>query len=361
MKNEIIEKDCVVRLTEKYLSGTITPSEHASLKHWIGISDENHRYFDELREKMLAGQLVSGKIHFDTATAFDRFCLTLAREERKKRHIWGQMPVGWAVAAMIALLIITAAGTYMMTITQQEKKETLAYHEIVVPAGGRSKILLPDGSTVFLNAQTTLRYSSQYGEKNRELWLEGEGYFVVEKNKGEFLVHSHKTTVKALGTEFNVKAYPDENVVEATLVKGKIAVRQQYGDNKESEDIILLPNEKLIITDGNVLRESVENGSQPTSVSQTLSIHKKKDVDLLQDIAWKDNRLVIVRKELGALAIDLERKYDVEIEFADPKVACIPYSGTLEDESLEQVLDAMTVISPIRYSIQGKKVTIQSK
>jgi ferric-dicitrate binding protein FerR (iron transport regulator) len=253
------------------------------------------------------------------------------------------------------------------------KSELISQQEITVPLGSKSKIKLPDGTSVTLNAGSRLTYKTNFGKTNREVWLEGEGYFSVAKDKKRtFIVKTGYLDIKALGTEFNVKAYPNEKSIQTTLVEGSVKIEKNFkGSSDQSKDnsVILKPKERytfLIDSEKDVFTK-VED-----EVAKTGKEHQKeekmtpkvsviyKNIDPIPDISWKERRWVISEEKLGDLAIKLERRYDVNINFADENLKVFRFTGTLQDESIEQVLKVISLSSPIVFDIDGKQVNFHN-
>ena len=197
--------------------------------------------------------------------------------------------------------------------------------------------------------------------------LVGEGYFKVSPNKAlPFLVHAGKIVVKAIGTEFNVKAYPEDKIIETILIKGSVEVNKKANTGTESKAVLLKPKQTLvynkesddievsIIVDKSNTAEDLPLPSPPApKIAYT-----KTTIDPVIYTSWKEVHWNIYRKNLSDLAVELERKYDVTIRFGSEALKTIKFTGTLKDESLEQVLAAMRIASPIEYKIKGKVVEL---
>ena len=360
-------------IIERNITGCATDEEQAILHQWLARAESNRdaysrmkNIWDSCRIKSYSQddihrewELLSKRI--DAKTVQSR---TTSRIHRPEPRRVITLSYRWAAAAVL-LAIIGGAMLHSWMQKQMEEISTVAtaYQEINVPYGARSKILLPDGSRITLNAGTKLRYGIDFGKSNRDLWLDGEAFFVVKKSVTPFVVHSGTVKIKALGTQFNVKAYASENKIETTLVEGKVAVTDTNVPEHHQE-VTLLPNQKLIVDrDGN--REKIvpankanekNNAAQPAEIAVQEMV-KQENIDPLPDISWKDNEWVIYRESLGSLAVKLERRFDVKISFRDENIRAFRYNGTLPDESLEQVLNVITLASPdIKYSVKGKTV-----
>jgi ferric-dicitrate binding protein FerR (iron transport regulator) len=197
------------------------------------------------------------------------------------------------------------------------------------------------------------------------LQLDGEAYFTVAKNKEiPFIVKTSDIDIKAVGTSFNVKAYSDEGTIETTLVEGKIAIIRNGITKKSTGEFYLEPNQKATfvkekttfeVTD---VRKFIEE-LPPQIKVETGKVYIIPKVDPDPNIAWKDNRLIFRGEEMESLVVKLERKYNVKINITCDYVKKFRFSGTLDDETLQQVLDVIKLSAPIDYSVEGKSVTIK--
>ena len=192
--------------------------------------------------------------------------------------------------------------------------------------------------------------------------MSGEGFFEVRENKhSEFVVMVGDIGITALGTTFNVKAYPEETLIEATLVEGLLRINR--GD-KPKDAVILRPNEKIYIVkeEGGIQRKPAGLANGQGAVHAHLQripvkeVHVERSIDPVTDISWKDMKWVIRGKTMEELSVMLERRYDVEVVLGDDEVGSFRFSGTLKDETLEQVLYAIRSTAPVDYKIEGKKV-----
>jgi ferric-dicitrate binding protein FerR (iron transport regulator) len=221
--------------------------------------------------------------------------------------------------------------------------------------------MLPDGSTVWLNAGSKITYSSDFNKNSREIQLSGEGYFKVARNADmPFRVKAGDLSIQAIGTEFNVKSYDDEDIIETTLVEGKISIRQSQ---KQKKSIYLQPHQKAIYVKYNKnltvtdLKLANENKHENLTLKKGI-IYIAVKIDPVPVVAWKENRLIIKGEELNTLAIKLERKYDVKFVFESESLKMFRFTGTLENETLTQVLDVIKLSAPLEYKLQGKTVMI---
>ena len=239
-----------------------------------------------------------------------------------------------------------------------------SFSEISTPLASKSNILLPDGSLVILNAGSKIYYDHSFNKNNRKINLVGEAFFKVSKNtRLPFTVVTSHLDIRALGTEFNVKAYADEKTIVATLVKGKIEIQKNNPGQIAARPVILEPDQqavfiinqdKLAVAAGMETAEPVRNIPLPRKDT----MYVITDVDVKPAVVWTENKMIISKEPLGSLAVKLERKYDVVIRFADEEVKSFRFTGTLLDETIQQVFDAIKLSSPIHYTIDGKTITL---
>jgi ferric-dicitrate binding protein FerR (iron transport regulator) len=268
-------------------------------------------------------------------------------------------------AAAVILLLVGAGSVFLLR--NRGYDNLVNYVEAVAPKGSRTIITLADGSTIWLNSDTKIRYKTDFGHTNRELYLEGEAYFVVAENKAlPFRVNTTDLCVTAIGTSFNVKAYIEENVIETTLEKGEVRIDKIYTSKKPSiEPVYLKPNQKAVYNKGSD-NLAVNDRKKEASVRQKISEEPIKPVPIIVDTlvdtklstSWKDSRWIFKSENLNKLKPILERRYDITIVFNDSSLCYYKFTGTIREESLDQVLKALSISAPIKYSLEQNKVTL---
>ena len=200
-----------------------------------------------------------------------------------------------------------------------------------------------------------------FNRDNREIQLNGEAYFKVAKNADlPFDVKTGDLSIQALGTEFNVKSYDDEDIIETTLVEGKIAIHQ---GRKQKGSIYLEPHQQALYVKNNKNLTVRDMKAVKEAKPEVLKFRKgimyiAEKIDPQPIVAWKDNRLILKGEELSSLVIKLERKYDVKFIFGSEKLKLFRFTGTLENETLTQVMDVIKLSAPLGYKLQGKTVLI---
>jgi transmembrane sensor len=355
-----------------YLGGELNAAQINELIIWIKQDKSNKRYFDEISEIWVTSNAVSGKSGYHPMKGFANFEQTIGKALDQKSswylnrfQTWLRIAAIFIIAFFLGSLIFFNIGKSKGVMSNQSA------FEIIVPRGAKAHFIMSDGTKVTLNAGSKLRYYSNYGVKDRMLQLEGEGYFKVAKDKSRpFIVTTSHVNVKALGTEFNVKAYPSDKTIETTLVEGSVRIENRFA-NSGTEDIILKPNQKLTFyKDEAAYRQRAslsdinkDKFSQSVKNQKLSAIHRlvAENVNVQPVISWKENRWIIEKQALSQLAIDLERKFDIDIQFDSERLKKFRFTGTLMDESLEQVLNVMTCTAPINYKIKGKNVVFTEK
>lgn len=368
MKNENINEEIIFR----YFEGKALREEMQLLSAWLDESTDNRTYFKRLKNFYIESRAFVTQDPDRIQRAFHQFHDRVtgyknqkASEKTRNMIILQKRFLRYA-AALILLVIIGLTGYFLGK--SKIKSITDDYCEIVVPYGGKSSVILPDGSKVWLNAGSMMRYNRLFDVGSREVFLEGEAYFDVEKEKFPFTVHTSHLDIQVLGTVFNVKSYPDEDKIETTLVEGTISIR-----TKKSEKAILLkPKEKLTFhkqeEKSEVIREqkqSLNDESEPGTPDDMPPVSKiiqkvniVENIDTEESTCWKNGTLIINKEPLESLTRKLERKFDVTFDFRSEKLKHYTYTGTLRDFPLEQVLKALKLTSPIKYTIDGKVVKL---
>lgn len=258
--------------------------------------------------------------------------------------------------AIVAALLMIMAGIVVFHFTSNriEKSQAPTNNVVSTKKGSRSNILLPDGTKVYLNADSRITYTEKFAT-NREVMLSGEAYFDVTKDKEHpFIVHTPVMDIKVIGTAFNVRAYSSENSAQTTLIRGIIEVSLK--ENKKK--IILKPNEKLIIQN-EYEQKSVINKTEFVIPKITLLPIKNNIIDTVaNDILWTQNKLVFDQTKFSEIVAELERWYNVKIIVQDNSLLGRSFSGIYEDEDIREVLESFKVASGYNYTINNNVVKI---
>jgi transmembrane sensor len=256
----------------------------------------------------------------------------------------------WTTAAAILIACLTFVHFYAAERAIKEA-DTVAMNKIYVPFGKTRRITLPDGTKVKLNSGSTITWPQSFARDVRKITLTGEAFFEVTKNKKRpFLVVTEQQTVMVLGTVFNVKAYQDDRNTETTLLRGKVQVMLK---DRPEKNIILLPNEKLIVMNESPMEEGSPNKKEATTEYQLKKLPNIR-TENIKETAWLNNRLVFINENFAAVAKQIERKYNVQLVFDDQALKNEQLSGVLEKESLENALEIIKMTTPLKFWVNGR-------
>ncbi|WP_342332836.1 FecR domain-containing protein [Pedobacter sp. FW305-3-2-15-E-R2A2] len=228
----------------------------------------------------------------------------------------------------------TADGQLVYTIADEGKKSTGKYNRIETPIGGQYELQLPDGTRVWLNAASSLKYpASFYALKQRSVELIGEAYFEVAKDKTKpFLVKSKGQEVEVLGTHFDVNAYPDEQSIKTTLMEGSVKLNGQ---------LTLKPGEQSVLSDGKF---------------------NVKEVNAIDAADWKNGEFVFNNEPLTSIMKKVARWYGVEIVYTNDLGKVPTFSGSVSrSENISSVLNMLAETSNVRFAIAGKQIRVATK
>lgn len=210
-----------------------------------------------------------------------------------------------------------------------------ALHEISTPRGGQYQVVLPDGSQVWLNADSRLRFPPVFASGKREVFLEGEGFFAVTHSDQPFIVHTDGQRIGVLGTEFNVRAHPDEPTVQTTLVRGSVRVELENG----RASYVLKPDQQSVVD----------------RQAQTARI---EEVTASEYAAWKDGYFTFRNTPLATVMQDVARWYDVSIDagsLPDKRL----YAVLPRDVSLATLLEMIGLTSGVKFELTERRVSLE--
>ncbi|OFX39200.1 MAG: hypothetical protein A2X03_05775 [Bacteroidetes bacterium GWA2_40_15] len=363
-------KESAELLIHGYINGELSEHETRELIDWIKANPANKRYFDEYCEIWVTAKSSLKNPGYNYHEGFWKFKHKISEDGNSDKYS-DNIRIIRLIARYAAIIIITFSLSGLLFYRLGKNKidyplETIS--ELSVPMGSHARFSLSDGTVVDLNAGSNLKYDNRFGLKERVVHLEGEGYFTVAKDPQKpFIVKTSFLNIRALGTEFNVKAYSDDNKIEATLIEGSIKV-EPVSDIYKAVDVILKPNQKLTFykSDSSLVEKTAVEGEKPESKTQPVSTQKinkiprlvRENVDVERVISWKENRWIFEKESLSQIAVELERKFDVEIQFDSERLKNYRFTGTIVAEPIEQVLEVMSISAPIRYKLEGRVVTL---
>lgn len=326
-----IEYAYIYDLIAKSLTGELTEEETVYLNDWKTADKANTLEYNEFKEIWEHSKRLSQPSGINLAKS-------LAVTRKKAGIVNGQvkwLPVFIQIAAVLILaLLFSAFYNQFLTQKPNEKIESTVYQSIKAPYGTQSRIELSDGTVVYLNSGSTLRFPNSFnGQKNRNVELSGEGHFSVAKNSEQpFIVDIKKLQIKVTGTTFNVSAYADNAVITIALVEGSIKLQQNSG--KYVADLVeLKPNQVAYY-------KPSEN-----------NLKVKTEDDLNKYTAWTEGKLVFSNDPINMVIQKLGNWYNVNIELTDKNLEKYRFTGTFIDEPLEQVLSILNLTSRMEYKV----------
>ena len=222
-----------------------------------------------------------------------------------------------------------------------ENPSDVTYNTLHVPNGGIYEIELPDGSKVWLNSETSLKFPTQFVGNQRVVSVDGEAYFEIQKDKKKpFIVKSQMADVTVLGTHFNVSSYSEDAYYATTLIEGSV---QLSTPNHEAANVVLKPGQKGVL---------VKGGSTAIDV---------REANVYQDIAWKDGKFYFEKEKLGSIVDKLSRWYKVDIKFEDQSIKNYTFTGVVKKEqSIEYLLNIISQTTKVKYeTVKDKKTNKQ--
>ncbi len=306
-----------------YLSGSSTVEEIQRLESWISESDENQKYFRQFKNIWEA----SIELPISSDKALTKI-LKQINSKHKSLSFWQfiqRVAAILFIPLLISMLWMYSGKSFNFLNTE------ISYNKVVAAFGTFSLIELPDGSKVWLNSGSSIRYPDKFNNNNRMVYLVGEAYFEVQSNAIKpFLVNTAYFTVKATGTKFSVRAEKDFRTPSVTLIEGKVAVRKANSDKNNSLISFLQPNQHMTY--------------------DTLNGHITIDTeDTYKHVAWKDGKLVFRNDNICEVARRISLQYNVDIEIKGGEIKKYRYRATFENEPLGELLRLLKISSAIDY------------
>ncbi len=303
------------------------------------ITDRNESGLSNLTDEELwvSSAVADDTQQYDVDQAFERFRKRTGLDQSgRQSYKWYRT---WSVAAVAIVLL----GLITVTAYWQGSRQIQSnFSDIVVeaPLGSKTKLTLPDGSTVWLNAGSKMVYSQGFGVSDRRLAFQGEGYFEVEKNdEMPFLVQTHDVNVTVVGTKFNFRNYPEDEEAVVELLEGKVALENQL---KEESVRYLSPNEKMVL--------------HKATGEMDITSAKVKEATL-----WTENILLFDEDLLPDIVRKLERSYHVRIEIENEDLKQARFYGQFNqlEQNIYDVLDMLSETGKLKYHEEGKVIYLK--
>jgi len=326
----------IENIINKYLSKSATEEEMQFLLQWLEEAEENKIHFKETYDLWLySNALLTDDAEMEEALT--RLKERVFSDKKKKTNLSiFRLPL-LRIAASILLLL--SAGSLGYTMRDHKEEKMISYNYLLTGANGKGEFVLPDGTTVWLNASSILKYPETFTGEKRIVHLEGEALFEVKQDKkNPFYVETDGIDVEVTGTRFLVNNYPKKNIVEAVLVNGRVALSSNYFPELWQ----MKPGELITYN-----KQTRQTTSQQVNTDDYTN--------------WIHSKLVFDKTNLAHVIISLQKWFDVEIAATPELIRNTHMSFTIRRESLEEVLTYMSLTAPIGYRWKDDVLYLYSK
>lgn len=372
------EQDLYWELIIQVICGEATPDEEQQLQEWLEVAPENRHLFEKAKRLLSATRKSPVVPVFDEQQGWTSFLQYLRKRSMRR---WMVSLSGVAAVLVLvffifrtdrpeqaetiqpgrakAILIVgnqppipvdnrplsfSDAGNEirndsisgLVVHRQNEEAEEIIYSSLVIPKGGEYRITLPDGTQVWLNAESELRFPSRFTGDSRRIEFSGEGYFKVSKDSlHPFRIVTQEAELKVYGTEFNLYAYEEEKEVAATLVRGSISVTPEGG-----EEVKITPSQRL----------SYSKETKEISV---------REVDTQLYTSWKDGLYTFENATLEGIFNYLRRWYAFEVEYTDERLKEMRFTGEFQkDKPISYGLNLIRLTCEVNFTIDENKIIV---
>lgn len=328
-------KEIYLEKIERYVNGHADDSEREVVESLFleGEEDKALRHLLEKDWNSIVRDPSTPEV--DISYLLDRVHHMISKNEQRKRQsgLLRFTRMYMRAAAILLLPLLVAGGLIYGYLSSHRNAapDMKVSSTIYAPLGARVSFNLPDGTAGMLNSGSKLTYSLPFNDE-RQVNLEGEAWFDVKRDENHpFEINAGISTVKVLGTKFNVMAYPAENYVEVVLQEGKV----EFINSQGNQNVDILPSERLVFRSG---------------------IISKTHADPTKYGAWTEGKMVFNNDPMAEVARRIERWYNVKVVLADKELEKYSFRGTFEDDKLEEVFRLLSLTSPICYKITPRKL-----
>ena len=307
----------------------------------------------------LSNHLAEPVLQFETETD-DTMQEVIDINKRRRWVKWLWLPAGVAASLLLFFWVFSPAER------KTENKSVSAKNTISTRSGSKSKIELPDGTQVWLNADSKLTYDQNFLGNAREVNLTGEAYFDVAHITSQtgqrvpFIIHTNSIDIKVLGTAFNVRCYPGEKTTETALIRGSVEITLHSSPDKK---IILKPDEKLIVRNDNttIINKAIQKDSsidnEPVMTLSRIRPYKNDTSNHIETM-WVKNKLAFENESFERMLPEIERWYNVTFVVKNESLKSLHFRGVFENKSLSDVMEALSIARGFHYEIRGDEVII---
>ncbi len=379
------KKNALKELIAKYLTNNISDEEKTSLYTWLK-EPENQKIFKRYVKGNNLLDFTNAEV--STTRAFNQVLTKIDSLPTPRKR---QLPQWFRYAAVFAGLLILSYGLYVVVFNhkpellpqitlqladgsiqvldenqtkiiidkdgqeiinhqfnklsykqESQKEGEIIYNELVVPYGKKFQLVLSDGTHIFLNSGTKLKYPKAFSSEGvREVFLDGEAYFSVTENKiSPFVVNTKEMNVQVLGTMFNVSSYQNENNTSATLVEGSVAVYKAGKIYNKNESTIIVPGQRASLKE---------------------EMFTVQEVNIKKHVAWTEDKLYFVNDRFENIVKEMERHYNVKITNNYAALNKVRYTGTFKTETIIEILNTFKKNTEFEYRMEGRKIVISKQ
>ena len=321
----------------RYFEGRLVSEEEKILFDFLQGGDVNVQFFRNWEDEWL----VASQNSLILENKWNRLSGRLQAKQlfvtRKKTKLYDYCKRVFPYAAIFILGVMSSLLIYIWNEMSDKESDYLAQSEYFVPRGSQSRILLPDGSEVWLNSDSRLKYDKSFGDKTRSVYVEGEAMFDVTGNKEiPFIVKNERMEVTVHGTMFNVKSFKEDSISSVELMRGAVSVNYHFSP----QDVTLIPGERLVI---NLKKKEAQ----------------KEKFDVESHLLWHDGILSFCDEPLSEIVKKLERRFGVNIIIKSETLKARRYYLTfVNDETIEQILDKMKEDKNIHIRKKNNQIEI---
>ena len=333
-----MNKESINNLLKQYLNNTITKNDLEQLMHYISQASTDDELYQLMKEQWDSEENEHSFADLQSELLYQKIVTDPRFSDNKATNLKPVFPFRRFISIAAGLLLFLGLGSVIYYYLRRSAPQpAIAYEEKTVPFGQKIQIQLTDGTVVWINSGSKLKFPTKFTGTKRELYLDGEAYFDVAHDASRpFIIHTGKVATQVLGTAFDIKAY-GSNEFDVTVARGKVSVG-------------LIDQQLGVLT--------AEQGLSYNSISK---LSKRYPVTLSK-LRWMFGDLVFDNMRVDDAAKTLERWYDVKITLTDPQIRSRRFSASfLKHEHIGQVLNVLSVIAHFTYEQQGKNFIIQKQ
>lgn len=333
-------------LLSKYLNNEASSLEKSEVETWLNLNRENHEMLEQVRSMLGKVDSYYQMKNFDSGTAWQNVHSKINPEpERMIQHKNVRKEAiltFYQYAAIIIIALLLGSIGYYIGFRKEKPAESIQ----IVSAENQAinEFVLPDGTKVTLNSNSTLQFPTQFTTDVREVTITGEAFFDVTPNAAKpFVIHAGNAQVKVLGTSFNICAYPEDETVEVVVQTGKVQVScKKAGLPAESHEVFLVPGEKgTFYNTGNLLEKAVNTNPN--------------------FLAWKTRIMEFNQVPLSEVVLCLEKVYHIDIVLAEPRLNELLLTAQFDKKPVDFILNVVRLTFNLELSVENEQFTLSGR